>query len=182
MDNMGKLVLSLALVTIASALLLTGVALWTDPIIEENIARMHQEVLEDFFPEMDSYHEKTVDDVKYDFVYDSEEEFLGVLALARASGYAGEIVYYLAVCEQGTVEGISIRDHEETPGIGDIIEDPEFQDRLVGKHYQDSLEPEEDVDTVSGATVSTETMIESVGEHLELVSDEVLDIGREKDF
>jgi len=179
MQHMGRLVLTLAAVAVISALVLTGVNVWTAPIVADNVAQMHQEVLEEFFPQMDHYREKTVDEVNYDFVYDSQEEFLGVLAEATTSGYAGEIEYYLAVDKQGSIKGLSIINHEETPGIGDIIEESDFQDRFMGKDYADNLEPGKDIDIVSGATASTEAMIDSVAGYMEGIADEVLEKGKE---
>ncbi len=179
MNSMPRLVLTLAAVAIFSALLLTGVDLWTSPIVEENIAQMHQEVLEEFFPEMETYQEEMVDEVEYDFVYDDEENFLGVLVHSTASGYGGAIDYYLAVNHEGIIEGMNIVYHEETPGIGDIVEDPDFQNKFVGKDYEDPIEPEEDIDVVSGATDTSEAMIDSVREHMDLVSDNILEKGEE---
>jgi len=183
---MSRNIVTLIAVAVASALLLTGLNGATQPTIEENLAEMHQEVLEEFFPEMDYYEEEEYNDTHYDIVYNAEGEKLGVMTEVVASGYGGDIIYYLAISEEGEIKGVSIVDHEETPGIGDIIEEEDFQANFAGKTYEDSIS--EDVVAVTGATVSSNAFINSVDEaiqkfasHILGIEDVVVDVSRVPD-
>ena len=55
-------------------------------------------------------------------------------------------------------------EHAESPGIGDVIEDPVFLEKLAGKNISESFVIGEDIDTVTGATISTTAFLQSVGD------------------
>lgn len=61
-----------------------------------------------------------------------------VILPVHGRGYVSQIRGYLAVAGDGnTIRGITISEHQETPGLGAEIERPEWQQRWQGKRLRD---------------------------------------------
>ena len=88
---------------------------------------------------------------------------------ASAKGYHDLIEVMIGVDPDGTLTGISIMTHTETPGLGARIVEPEFTDQFAGLDL-DTTKLAADggkVDTLSGATFSTVGVIAAVSAALE---------------
>ncbi len=88
---------------------------------------------------------------------------------AAAKGYHDLIEVMIGVGPDGTLTGISIMTHTETPGLGARIVEPEFTDQFAGLDLDTSKLAAEGgkVDTLSGATFSTVGVIAAVSAALE---------------
>ncbi|UCG13145.1 MAG: RnfABCDGE type electron transport complex subunit G [Deltaproteobacteria bacterium] len=88
---------------------------------------------------------------------------------ATAKGYHDLIEVMVGVDPDGTLTGISIMTHTETPGLGARIEEPEFTDQFQGLDVDTAKLSDEggQVDALSGATFSTAGVIAAVGSALE---------------
>ena len=88
---------------------------------------------------------------------------------AAAKGYHDLIEVMIGVGPDGTLTGISIMTHTETPGLGARIVEPEFTDQFAGLDLDTTKLAAEGgkVDTLSGATFSTVGVITAVGAALE---------------
>lgn len=182
MKNIIKMAVTLAVVGCLSGLLLTGLNLWTYPIMEANARQQHLDLLQQFFPEADDTIQEVAGDIIFDVVFDSKNEFLGVMALAQTSGYGGTISYYLGIGQDGLIEGVYVVGHSETPGIGCIITEPDFQEQLVGIDVSSPFVVGECVDTVTGATVTTEAFLRSVSEVIEVSAGDYFNSGPADDY
>ena len=88
---------------------------------------------------------------------------------SAAKGYHDLIEVMIGVNPDGTLTGISIMTHTETPGLGARIVEPEFTDQFAGLDL-DTTKLAADggkVDTLSGATFSTVGVITAVNAALE---------------
>lgn len=179
MRDILRLIITLFVVGVASAVLLTGLNAVTAPIIEEREEREYREAIQYFFPDMASFEEDAVEGVTVDRVYDAGGAFLGVIGTFREPGFEGYIYYNLAVNSAGEILGIRIVSHSETPGIGDVIAREEFKKQFTGKTYLDPIEAGNDVDIITGATVSTQAVVGSVRRSLAEVVQNFLDIEEE---
>ena len=83
---------------------------------------------------------------------------------AAAKGYHDLIEVMIGVNPEGTLTGISIMTHTETPGLGARIVEPEFTDQFAGLDLDTTKLSAEggQVDTLSGATFSTVGVITAV--------------------
>ena len=88
---------------------------------------------------------------------------------AAAKGYHDLIEVMIGVNPDGTLTGISIMTHTETPGLGARIVEPEFTDQFAGLDLDTTNLSAEGgkVDTLSGATFSTVGVITAVRAALE---------------
>lgn len=178
MRDIIRLSITLAVVAIASAALLTGMHNLTDPVIQERQQQEYLEALESFFPEIDDYETEEIGDHRFDLIFNQDGVKLGVMATAKTQGYEDIITYNLAVDDNAEIIGIRIISHSETPGIGDVITTDNFQEQFVGKGFDDPIEAGEDVDTVSGATLSTGAMVSSISRTVTTIGENFLEMQR----
>lgn len=162
MRNILKLSLTLAAVGILSAVLLTGVYNVTAPIIAERQEAEYRQALENYFPGFARYESERIDDDYFDLIYDDSDNLMGIMATIEQQGYDGTITYNLALDGSGEIIGVRVVSHTETPGIGDVITTDGFNNQFIGKSYEDPIVAGDDVDVISGATISTAAMINSI--------------------
>ncbi len=176
MRDIIKLSLTLALVGIISASLLTAAHNVTDPIIQDRREADYRAALEDFFPGFDHFETEELDEGQFDLIYDEDGDIMGIMATVAALGYDGDIDYNLAFDSEGEIVGVRIIAHTETPGIGDVIERDSFKEQFEGKSYEDPITAGEDVDIISGATVSAAAMINSIRQTTQVVAENFLGV------
>jgi len=87
---------------------------------------------------------------------------VGYVTVGRADGYGGPMRVAVGLDTSGNVAGVSIIDHKETPPFFDRIKAGDYLEDLVGKSYADPFIPGDDINTVSGATVSLDALATSV--------------------
>lgn len=85
------------------------------------------------------------------------ENDIGYVFIAATTGYSGEIRLICAVDNSGKIINVQTLSHTETQGIGTIIEQESFLGQFTGADSGLA-----DVDTVTGATVSTRPYIAAV--------------------
>lgn len=88
-----------------------------------------------------------------------------------ANGYAGPIKLLVAVLRDGTLGGVRVLTHKETPGLGDRIEEAkddwitEFSGKSLGSPPQDDWKVKRDggaFDQFTGATVTPRAVVNAV--------------------
>jgi len=152
----------------------------TAPVIAEREKSQFLEALKGFFPAVDDSEVLEIKGEEYYSCMDASGKFIGVVAKVKAKGYGGEISYDLAVNDSGDIIGIRINEHSETPGIGDVINKPQFQERIIGLNFADPITAGVDVDIISGATVSTSGMISSIRRVMNVIGENFLGMEVEK--
>ncbi|HHT46642.1 MAG TPA: FMN-binding protein [Firmicutes bacterium] len=180
MHESAKMVLVLLIIGAVCGGLLSMVNGVTQPVIEARAMAEFQEAMGTFFPDVVRADEEAVDGEEYYLCYDAADTFIGVVGKVKAAGYGGDIFYDLAVDAAGDIIGIRISEHAETAGIGDVITRPDFQDRIIGLNFADPIAPGVDVDTITGATVSTNGMINSIRRVMNVIGENFLGMEVEK--
>lgn len=90
-----------------------------------------------------------------------------VLESTSTKGYGGNIVIYLGVALDGTLNDISILEIAETAGLGMEAPDvlvPQFHDKQV-EHFvytKTGAQSEEEIDAITSATITTEAVTNAV--------------------
>lgn len=100
---------------------------------------------------------------------DTQGKTIGyVISVTSKEGYAGEISFVLGVSIDGTVRGISILNINETAGLGMKAKTPEFMNQFKDKkteqfkYTKNGASKEEEIDALSGATITTNAMTNGV--------------------
>jgi RnfABCDGE-type electron transport complex G subunit len=89
---------------------------------------------------------------------------LGYVGLVEGSGYEDGLVVAVAVGTDGTIAGVRVVEHNETPNIGGKITEDEFLSQFQGMSPDEVQLASEggNIDALSGATVSSSAVTEMV--------------------
>lgn len=95
--------------------------------------------------------------------------------LTAPDGYSGNIDVMLGILPDGTVQGIEILTHNETPGLGDKIAAPVFKDQFRGRSLENAdwrvRKDGGEFDQLTGATISPRAVVGAVRAGLEFYRD-----------
>ncbi|MEW6047563.1 MAG: RnfABCDGE type electron transport complex subunit D, partial [Bacillota bacterium] len=150
--------LVLVLVSSAAGVLLATFHHATAPLIASQQQEREVEVgLKGVMPQAASFEK--VADVNGIPVYearDAQGQRVGMAAFAEGDGYHGVIRLAVGVdVENDRVTGVRVLKQSETAGLGARIEERWFLSQFEGKSIGDAFMPGEDIQGVSGATVSS---------------------------
>lgn len=99
----------------------------------------------------------------------------GVVFIVTAMGYGGPIDLMLGLTPEGTITGIQILKHTETPGLGAKITEKKFLQQFAAKNAQNTTwtlkKDGGDIDQISGATISPQGVVKAISDGLILFSD-----------
>lgn len=99
-------------------------------------------------------------------VMDKEGKAIGYRFDVIERGYKGNIKMIVGVDVEGTVTGVIVAEHEETPEIGSPATEEEFLSQFVGTEGRVNLG--EEIDAVSGGTVTSRAVTRGVNKALDL--------------
>lgn len=105
-----------------------------------------------------------------------------VIEVTSSEGYGGDIGLYMGVRNDGTLNGISILQITETPGLGMEAENvlvPQFKDKNVSSFTYTKTGKENDtqIDAISGATITTKAVTNAVNTGLNFFSENLQEGG-----
>jgi electron transport complex protein RnfG len=90
-------------------------------------------------------------------------------------GYGGNIELMVGVSPDGTIYGIEVLSHLETPGLGAKITRAKFKDRFKDRNLSNTKwavkKDGGDIDSITGATISSRAVIKAVKEGLTFYED-----------
>lgn len=91
---------------------------------------------------------------------DATGRSLGLFVVDEVYGKHEFITYAVAMNPQGAVLSVEVMDYRET--YGGEITNPAWRRQFVGKQYGDTLELKEDIQNISGATLSCKHITEGI--------------------
>ncbi len=106
--------------------------------------------------------------------FSADGSLLGyVIESISKRGYGGRLVLYAGVALDGTLQGVSILDISETPGLGMRAEEvlvPQFQGKNVDSfvYTNTGSTADNEIDAITGATVTTRAFTNAVNGALQL--------------
>ncbi len=90
-------------------------------------------------------------------------------------GYGGDIEVMVGVLPNGTVYGVEVLSHLETPGLGAKIREAKFKDRFKNRNLSNTKwavkKDAGDIDGITGATISSRAVTKAIKEGLEFYRD-----------
>jgi Na+-translocating ferredoxin:NAD+ oxidoreductase RnfG subunit len=84
------------------------------------------------------------------------------IVIAEGQGYGGPLVIGVRIMDDEKVHEVVLLDNRETPAFRDKVEDANFPAQFKKKTVTDNFIPGDDIDIVSGATVSTMAATEAI--------------------
>lgn len=115
-----------------------------------------------------SYSEVTVTEsgVSYCTGYDKIGNEIGYVFTAGAKGYGGTVSVMVGLDKEGTILGIEILSHSETPGLGANAVKPDFKDRFAGKSGELTVNKTsndgQNVQAITAATITSKAVVSAV--------------------
>ncbi len=98
---------------------------------------------------------------------------IGYIVESFGKGYSSYIHIFVSVDKDFTVQKIKILGHKETPGLGDEIERDYFLNQFAGKTVEhlvvEKKETTENVQAITGATISSRAVTEAVRNAVEML-------------
>lgn len=158
-NPIAKLILVLAVISVGAGLFLALTYTYTIPYIEANAAQDQEIAILETLPGAVSYKQLGEDDFPIFVGLDSGGNEVGFSYIAEGGGFQGIISMMVGVDpKEEKITGIKILTHSETPGLGARIGEPSFQSQFAQKSINDNFVVKEDVDGVTGATVSSKSV------------------------
>lgn len=82
----------------------------------------------------------------------------------KVKSFGGELTVMVGIGSDGKVSGVSIISHSDTPGLGTQPMEPEYLEQYIGLSALTTadIRDSEQVDTVTGATISSDAIYTAV--------------------
>lgn len=185
MKKILKDTLALAIITIASGILLGGVYIITKEPIEKQNEKTKIAAYNSVFSDLSTYESYDdldslqtsvknagysgviVDEVVYAF--NSSKENIGVIiTVTDRDGYGGNIKMTVGIDMEGTITGLEILEISETAGLGMKAADKEFRNQYVGINADEVVYTKNgkteanEIDAISSATITTAAVTDGV--------------------
>ena len=119
-------------------------------------------------PEGKEYGEVTTLDNGITYCVGTNEagEEVGYVFTTGAKGYGGTVSVMVGIAKDGTITGIEILSHAETPGLGANAVKPEFKDRFIGKSGELTVDKNsndgQNVQAITAATITSKAVVSAV--------------------
>jgi len=159
LSNKAYPVVFLAVIVVASVVLLMVVNSITSPIVKNMQVEEIKNTLRSIFPEMSEYE---LEDEIYIIYQDGEKA--GYAFIASGSGYSGDIDILVGMDNDFVIKDISVLSQIETPGLGSRTTESSFTDQFKGLSASDiALKADGGkIDAVTGATISSRAVVNAV--------------------
>lgn len=171
MTSIRQMIITLFVVAVTCAIILSFVYAFTEPRIAETQAQLTLSGLEEVIT---AYEYKVIiPDTLWQAV-DSSGENIGVVFRVFPQGYAGPIPITVGLDNDGKITGIRVASAAEglveTPGLGAKITQPGFTEQFKGKTATDvALEQEGgSIDAITAATISSRAVAAGVKKGIEM--------------
>lgn len=167
MSQLIKFGLILGVICLAATLVLAVTYEVTKPKIEEQLKTEEQDALKSIMPSADAFNEKVLDGIEY-FEALKGKTVVGYCIRVTGNGYNGYIRMIAGVDLNGTIQGVAVLEHSETPGLGAKINEirpgdsePWFLKQFKGKNVR-TIAVKKDIDAITGATISSKAVTSSI--------------------
>ncbi|MCR4398708.1 MAG: RnfABCDGE type electron transport complex subunit G [Firmicutes bacterium] len=155
MREISKLGIILAVICAIAAGSLAYVYQTTRPVIEERKVKEFEAALRAVIPEAENFRETKKDGSSF-YVATKAGKEIGVAIPVESKGYGSTpITMVVGVDMTGKVLRVKVLGHGETAGLGSKIEQDSFLRQFMGKTPESPLVVGQDIDGISGATISS---------------------------
>ena len=165
-------------ITFGIALLLAGANMLTKDAISENTKKAEALARQEVLPDATEFNE--VNDNISEGLANGDP--VGWCVKTNPIGFGGELSLMVGIKADGSISGVQILSHSETPGLGARAEsDPDWRKQFTGKHVgmevkKSSLE-ENDIQAITGATVTSSAVTKGVNDAYAALEDAGIDVG-----
>ncbi len=159
---------ALLVICLIATALLAGTNLITSEKIALNAVETEKSSRMLVLPDGKNYGEVTVleSGVTYCIGTDDSGNQVGYVFTAGAKGYGGTVSVMVGLDNEGTITGLEILSHAETPGLGANAVKPDFKGRFVGKSGELTVDKTsndgQNVQAITAATITSKAVTSAV--------------------
>ena len=158
--NKKHIITSVVAIVVSAVILLAGAGALSNTA-KENAKKELDTMLATLLPESTSFVEEEFDNTVHTALKAVYKGETGFVIESSAYGYAGDITLLVAVNNDGTVNGLVVRELSETYGLGaQALTDTAFLEQFLGTSGE--AEVGNNVDALTGATVSSKAVTKAV--------------------
>lgn len=163
MNQYARMIIVLMIISIASGAVLALSYEITNPTIQEQARQKLEQSVLTVIPGATKMEEIQKEDMIVYIGLDDEGNKKGISFEATGSGFNGPIeimVGYNPI--EGNLLAIEILSMSETPGLGAKIKEEAFTSQFKGKSSEEEFAVKEDVQAISGATISSTAVANAI--------------------
>lgn len=159
---------ALLLICLVATALLAGTNLITSDKIALNAVETEKESRMLVLPEGKNFGEvKTLESgITYCEGTDESGNTAGYVFTAGAKGYGGTVAVMVGISSEGSITGIEILSHSETPGLGANATSDGFKSRFVGKSgvliVDKNSNDGQNIQAITAATITSKAVVSAV--------------------
>ncbi|MFA5389314.1 MAG: RnfABCDGE type electron transport complex subunit G [Candidatus Omnitrophota bacterium] len=166
MKNILKFAFILFFVNLIAASILASTYNATKGRIEEQIRLAQEQALKQVMPEKIADRTEAVEKdsaIKYWKAFKGDNpQVRGYIFIAKKYGYSSVIETMVGVEKDGTITGLKVISHNETPGLGAKITESPFLKQFINRDI-DGLELSKNgIHAITGATISSRALLDSI--------------------
>ncbi|GAB6099100.1 RnfABCDGE type electron transport complex subunit G [Halanaerocella petrolearia] len=165
-----RLIVVLTTIMIVSALVLSFVYQMTLPVIEAHAKQKKEKAILQVLPGAKKYEKVTKDGLTLYKGIDESGNVVGYSFQNSGQGFQSKLKLMIGMdLEKKKIIKINILSQAETPGLGARITEKVFKSQFKGKSFSDSYTAKEDVDAISGATISSQALSDVLSDAIDKV-------------
>jgi electron transport complex protein RnfG len=160
-------------VFVAVSGLAVGIAVLQGRSLFPQVLAEEQGVLKDVFPEAEYFEpQKSQNQLLYYKALGKQKELVGAVFKASGKGYISTITTMVGMRKDGTITAIKVISQGETANVGSRVTEPEFAGEFANRKIRDI----ENVQAISGATLSSKAVIVAVRENAAQIKELIKDL------
>lgn len=159
MKEIARFSIVLLLICSVSAGMLAFIYSIAEPRIIEQRRLEEKRAIEEVLPETPEVIEKVQEEgLVFYKAKDAKGNLIAYVFIAQVYGYSSNIRTVVSLSPRGNIIAVKILEHGETPGIGSEITEGDFLNQFKDKNVTEQF------DTITGATISSTAVIDSIKE------------------
>lgn len=153
--NILGITLKLLVISTVTALLLSGVNALTAEKIAANAEEEKRTAISEIFGEgiETEFYPLVLENITELYKVSIDGEYIGYAAQVSPLGFGGEMTVMVGVAYDGSIAGVKLISHSETPGLGNRVGEASHTSKYIGQ-TADSLS----VDAITGSTISSDAL------------------------
>ncbi len=165
----------LAMICVVASGLLAGMNSLTKPKIIAQAQAEEEAALIEVVPQGQHFEPiKEGEDTIYYKVHNKDGKFIGVAFKASGKGYSSVMDTLVGMTKDGSITAIKILNQNETPGLGARVAESSFTGQFTDKNLGGLTS----IQAITGATISSKAVIDSVQEKAKEIQKLIKDVPR----
>lgn len=171
-DSVFKVGINLTLACLLASAVIAGTYALTAPVAAKSKIELDNKARRGLVADAQDF--KAVEGKTGWFAALKDGKVIAYVVPTESKGYAGAINMLAAVSVDGKVIDYAILKYNETPGLGDKAEKPEFRSRFTGKTAENlevvKVPSDKNIQALTGATITSRAVTKGIKEAVEEVN------------